>query len=1599
MDPKEDARKKALDDLKRQQALQELKSKQATPVTPEDEERIKQLSAANFAGDNGVSIAETVLGNVNKPFVNAFSGIPKTLATVSENTVGKIPGLATEGGVQNSPLYQAGDWLTKKAEEWFPTNPAVEKEFPILTKTAPETLGTLLAFAMGGKAGTTTRVAELAIPSAQKAVIQSASQHIPAVFMASAGSASAAYDAAKASGADDDVALEAFVKTLPSGLPFLVTPTFKVFNNVTGGALKYGLAQAAQGGLTGMFQMGYMKAIENAAAQDTYDKTRSLVDGVLATGGSGFTINALITGVVSALTRKAAMSTVDRPIIEKAKAYAESKLKETETHDNLDFIKKPVEKDGITDDLAPETAVQIDSQANEIKDAIANLSERMAKGEQPSTPEDLQLYENNKAVVEDQLKMFKERDEAKAEYTKRLAEWENDPTDESYAKVQEAAQNYKSKVEPIAASKKNPYEARIRDLEKDNDPESFMSKARTMLAEFPDKWVSLTAKLMSTEAKPGKQNRNDFFKALRDAANIPRKVVTNEMTLLKDQIKNFARGIRQGRLDEKKDRVNMIGTIKDIIGKQSLPEKTHKAILNKLEKIDFKNTDKVIAFAEFAEKASKDAAYAERIKAIEDAKERVRSKYKKGIPEKQHRSVEALLNIDPARLNDPAEYEAVINQMANNLHSPTNEAYQAPVSTKTMDEVSGKAKTELDLKKARSVQQELLDTLDDMDQQYQEIDPSKPQEEKDAEHRAKLHELVDDIKTRLPKPRAGFEETHSALSDVPKEVLDQLSLDEMKEYVKKLDQISVNDDYSGTADIASKIDLIKNKEKIPVMDRKIGIISETGSTLATGLNWLYNQSKKLAAQFRTHTGLQDELDGNVKANVAHHNMVKEIQNLKNDIEYGSNWKKIYSKVLDVIPGYTSKIDLTSPENKRLSAIYAEFNSRLEHLTWEQAFYNTRVNIETTIANLIKTGSEEAAITQKAYEMFASAKNIEDVRAIMAKKNPAVKRWVEGLQDIWKKSGIEEKSYRTLEVVDGERPPKVEGYLPLGTRVINGLSLDNDLVARRTSLLGSVEDASNLQKRNEVMGKSALRTGDFLNDIILASKEVLEYAETAEPRVKLSNFQKLNSKEGYKWTGGTEKDALHFFKFLKDKVAEPQKPSSTRMGVTVNSVLNTISRAAYTFFLAGPTQILNQYIPGLTRVNSDLIARGDMDLFINNGANTPAAKKVRSEHTIGGRFDYYSGLTTSIETEGALKVDKTHIDRSLGYLTKNLANVDELVTYISNKAVRSMFGKADANLAERSWTAMYLSYLKSKGVDVSKSNKNSFWENEVANKRTELRRQAAAYAESYIGENLQHSTGMESFALQKRLPNIIRMTFPLMGYSINRADAISKSAITMITSKIGSQAQKDAAGNLSGHLIEAAALIGVKTLLAYNIKDYLAELWRNNMTSLESPEADDEEKRKAIRFRRLIWDNVKNNAIGPVGVATNPLWDDNAVEHLNQFIYDYNKEEDESFTDFVERTGGKPIPSFGGQEIGEMGLWGAFGKMTGGDKDWYVDGVDLVWKDQSGNTHRKELTDEEASAFYSPLLKFGAGIMGPEFLNAIESSERQAVREAKQRKND
>jgi hypothetical protein len=313
--------------------------------------------------------------------------------------------------------------------------------------------------------------------------------------------------------------------------------------------------------------------------------------------------------------------------------------------------------------------------------------------------------------------------------------------------------------------------------------------------------------------------------------------------------------------------------------------------------------------------------------------------------------------------------------------------------------------------------------------------------------------------------------------------------------------------------------------------------------------------------------------------------------------------------------------------------------------------------------------------------------------------------------------------------------------------------------------------------------------------------------------------------------------------------------------------------------------------------------------------------------------------------------------------------------------------------------MYLSYLKSKGVDVSKSDKNSFWENEVANKRTELRRQAAAYAESYIGENLQHSTGMESFALQKRLPNIIRMTFPLMGYSINRADAVSKSAWTLVSSKMGSLAQKDAAGNLSGHLIEAAALIGVKTLLAYNIKDYLAELWRNNMTSLESPEADDEEKRKAIRFRRLIWDNVKNNAIGPVGVATNPLWDDNAVEHLNQFIYDYNKEEDESFTDFVERTGGKPIPSFGGQEIGEMGLWGAFGKMTGGDKDWYVDGVDLVWKDQSGNTHRKELTDEEASAFYGPMLKFGAGIMGPEFLNAIEASERQAVREAKQRKND
>lgn len=289
------------------------------------EEELKQSLIEN---DNGVNRVASGISKFDQSFISAFTGIPKSIAIASHALLGG-------GKPEDDMVYKMAEWVDKKAAEEFPTNPKYKDD------VLPEVAGTLMAFWLGGAAGRTSKVAELGLPAASKATLQEIAKHLPAAFMASAGTASAEYENALASGADQATAYRTFEENLVNGVPFLISPTFKAFGKFAGGSkVLKGLAEGSKGGIVGSFQMGSSQALENLSAEQTYDKTREITEGVLNAGGSGFAINGFLTGIMAALAHKRLV--MKDPKIDQAWGYVKAKQKVLQDQNikNTDFYKQ-----------------------------------------------------------------------------------------------------------------------------------------------------------------------------------------------------------------------------------------------------------------------------------------------------------------------------------------------------------------------------------------------------------------------------------------------------------------------------------------------------------------------------------------------------------------------------------------------------------------------------------------------------------------------------------------------------------------------------------------------------------------------------------------------------------------------------------------------------------------------------------------------------------------------------------------------------------------------------------------------------------------------------------------------------------------------------------------------------------------------------------------------------------------------------------------------------------------------------------------------------------------------------------------------------------
>lgn len=299
--------------------------------------RIRQETKAKEDADTGLGLASSWAGTFDQQVVNTFANILKSGAIGAANTIGRL-GLSGQFGKATDPTqdwaYQLADWVEKEAKEVFPENPAVP------AKIVPEVAGTLFSFMLGGALGKTTRLADLTIPSASKAIMRQTAEHIPAAFMASASTAAEEYERSLQATGDPETAFRTWERDMFTGVPFLISPTFRAFNKATDGALKYGVKQFAQGGIAGGLQMSLVPVMTNLNAQQTYDKSREIMEGVIQSGGSGFAINGVLTALLAVISHKAIGATgAEKAIYEQNIRDIQAQREYTKSLGNTDYYK------------------------------------------------------------------------------------------------------------------------------------------------------------------------------------------------------------------------------------------------------------------------------------------------------------------------------------------------------------------------------------------------------------------------------------------------------------------------------------------------------------------------------------------------------------------------------------------------------------------------------------------------------------------------------------------------------------------------------------------------------------------------------------------------------------------------------------------------------------------------------------------------------------------------------------------------------------------------------------------------------------------------------------------------------------------------------------------------------------------------------------------------------------------------------------------------------------------------------------------------------------------------------------------------------------
>lgn len=1171
------------------------------------------------------------------------------------------------------------------------------------------------------------------------------------------------WEAAKKAGLSDEDAFQTLIKNYLVGQTEAI-PLERLMvglNKITGGKMIQAVKLMGEQAITEGLQEGIQTYLTNEIAKSDYDPDRDPLFQVIESAKVGG-----IVGMILPMVGSIPNLTAEK------KVKIERKLGEVEADQAISELS-----------VDPQTDAELDAEAQ-------------------IDPVDKQILEEVKVADAIQEEQNDKEDEERlsSEVREREESLEGKPEQETSSKKTETGGVFQ-KEEISNTPEYKLAVKRIEDLQKKFSELDISENADELLFDLREARQALQ-KIVGRPASKTSEIKTRINETT-GVSKADKSVQLTPQQALAAQIRIQDRGIKIGR-DLTQE--NVVSRIKEAAEEAKLSPKQVQAIARRGEKVTL--TPKSIeSFNKFVSKVVEDADYADKLSQARTYRKKIRSKKKSDNRSfREKAAMSQFAKINPTQVTDINEY----NELASQLDKPFN---LAEVTTKTrelvgkiyqdelqvsppeghtteqmMADLQAKREADRDTDRLQKIADDLGITIDEA----RTLDESEDQTDSRKERLRQSY--IEIAKTKKPEPEIEVDKLQAKdISDINKIDPSLLTTDELKDYIRVVDRINENGDFSMSGRLASKglaqegWRELKKREMKTLNLTQVEALMDSQPMAIEAILGLPED----AAMFQLYSGIKGMNDSGALGK----------REAETAADFLTNLKKKYPEAF-------------KDESLFRQGMYQELIRTPESMEPDEALRINKQLIQSSIDKQRTAGfDKEADIDAKFFKPFATAKTMDQVYEIMGKIDSQGKTVVDELIKYHENHTLAETDQTILDLItsDNERFENKDTE-----RVLNFAGprkwkqIGPKAVTEQDDIIAFNPEFARAPKPKQIKSGMSLtmrdREGAILdfnlhkNSIDNIEKSVLR-AFAKPHQYQIRDFLKQDADLQKLLGAGATPESIRrarnmtnslfdekkgiFFNFERD-LMNNSRAYPNEFVKNFATFMNGMKKIGYSTTLSGYTQAPKQATV-LVNVARQL---GDNAGFI--------ADSVREKDQPG--YDkFFRGQTVDIrgEQSAILNVGRFYsASERLEAQSKLNRYFNQVFPLNSEKRFRSKWGGAgvlvstDVNVSKTSFLSFYMEYLKKNGVKYEGVGR------EYELRSDKIRQEALAYAKQRVDTLQVVSTTAEQstfFKEQGFVPELARAFFvPYGGFAASTKTRLFNDykALAFGTTEQRKQAWKD-----------------------------------------------------------------------------------------------------------------------------------------------------------------------------------------------------------------